>query len=59
MLQGISQKWIHTHTHTYMYIERERERETHGNPSSDGAKCFNPHGVGIYTVLQGSYSQQR
>ena len=22
-------------------------------------RCFNQHGVGIYTVLQGNYSQQR
>ena len=51
-LQGISQK------------EREREREE-GRQADMGTKalmeqrCFNQHGVGKYTVLQGSYSQQR
>ena len=56
-LQGISQK------------ERERERETKGRKkerkTDTGTKalmkqrCFSQHGVGIYTVLQGGYSQQR
>ena len=31
--------------------EREREKERHGDQSSDGAKVFNQHGVGIYTVV--------
>ena len=35
---------------------RERERETKAQMEQ---RCFNQHGVGIYTVLQGGYSQQR
>ena len=31
--------------------EGEREKERHGDQSSDGAKVFNQHGVGIYTVV--------
>ena len=38
---------------------KNREEERHGDSSSDGAKCFNQHVVVLYTVLQGSYSQQR
>ena len=38
--------------------ERERERDT-GTQTLMEQRCFNQHGVGIYTVLQGSYSQQR
>ena len=38
--------------------EREREKDT-GTRTLMEQKCFNQHGVGIYTVLQGSYSQQR
>ena len=29
-----------------------------GNEALMEQMCFNQHGVGIYTVLQGSYSQQ-
>ena len=46
--------------------EREGEREKESKRKKDmGTKalmeqrCFNQHGVGIYTVLQGSYSKQR
>ena len=40
--------------------EGERERERHGTRAlMEQSCCFNQHGVGIYTVLQGSYSQQR
>ena len=40
--------------------EREREREKDlGTRALMEQRCFNQHGVGIYTVLQGSYSQQR
>ena len=46
--------------------ERERERERERKRKKDiGTKalmeqrCFNQHGVGLYTVLQSSYSQQR
>ena len=38
--------------------EREREKDT-GTRALMEHRCFNQHGVGIYTVLQGSYSQQR
>ena len=38
--------------------ERERERDT-GTRALMEQRCFNQHGVGIYPVLQGSYSQQR
>ena len=44
--------------------EKERGRERERNTDT-GARalmeqwCFNQHGVGIYTVVQGSYSQQR
>ena len=48
--------------------EREREREREGERERERRKdtgtralmeqrCFNHHGVGIYAVLQGSYSQ--
>ena len=43
-------------------IERKRGREIKedmGTQPLMEQKCFNQHGVGIYTVLQGSYSQQR
>ena len=43
-------------------IERERDRERKkdtGTKALMEQRCFNQHGVGIYTVLQGSYSQQR
>ena len=40
--------------------ERERERNTDtGTQALMEQRCFNQHGVGIYTVLPGSYSQQR
>ena len=39
-------------------IEREREKDT-GTRALMEQRCFNQHGVEIYTVLQGSYSQQR
>ena len=44
--------------------ERERERERKrkkdkGTRALMEQRCFNEHGVCIYTVLQGSYSQQR
>ena len=46
--------------------EREREKERKKERKKDTGtqapmeqRCFNQHGVGIYTVLQGSYSQQR
>ena len=46
-LQGISLKM------------REREREKYmGTRALMEQRCFNQHGVEIYTVLQGSYSQQ-
>ena len=38
--------------------ERERKKDT-GTRALMEQRCFNQHGVGIYTVLQGSYSQQR
>ena len=50
VLHGISQK----------QRERKKERETDtGTQPLMEQRCFNQHGVGIYTVLQGSYSQQR
>ena len=42
--------------------ERERERERKkdmGTRALMEQRCFHQHGVGIYTVLQGSYSHQR
>ena len=51
-LQGISLK----------QIERERERERKqdtGTKALMEQRCFIPHCVGIYTVLQDSYFQQR
>ena len=42
--------------------ERERERERKkdmGTRALMEQRCFSQHGVGIYTVLQGSYSRQR
>ena len=50
MLQGISLK------------EREREKEEKkdmGTQALMEQRCFIQHDLGIYTVLQGSYSQQR
>ena len=38
--------------------ERERKKDT-GTQALMEQRFFNQHGVGIYTVLQGSYSQQR
>ena len=38
--------------------ERERKKDT-GTRALMEQRCFNQHGVGMYTVLQGSYSQQR
>ena len=38
--------------------EREREKDT-GTRALMEQRCFNQRGVGIYTVLQGGYSQQR
>ena len=46
-------------------IERQRERERRERKKDKGTqalmeqRCFNQHAVDIYTVLQGSYSQQR
>ena len=43
-------------------IERERDRERKkdtGTKALMEQRCFNQHGMGIYTFLQGSYSQQR
>ena len=47
-------------------MDSKKERETEKGRKKDtgtkalmGQRCFNQHGVGIYTVLQGSYSQQR
>ena len=40
--------------------ERKTERQTDmGTKALMEQRCFNQHGVGIYTVLQGGYSQQR
>ena len=42
--------------------EREREKERRkdtGMKALMEQRCCNQHGVGIYTVLQGSYSQQK
>ena len=36
--------------------ERERKKDT-GTRALMEQRCFNQHGVGIYTILQGSYSQ--
>ena len=36
--------------------ERERKQDT-GTQVLMEQRCFNQHGLGIYTVLQGSYSQ--
>ena len=38
--------------------EKERKKDT-GTQALTEQRCFNQYGVGIYTVLQGSYSQQR
>ena len=38
--------------------ERERKKDT-GTKALMEQRCFNQHGMGIYSVLQGSYSQQR
>ena len=50
MLQGISLKKRERER------RREREKDT-GTRALMEQRCFNQHGVGIYTVLQGSYSQ--
>ena len=42
--------------------ERKKERKTkkdRGTRALMEQRCFNQHGVGIYTALQSSYSQQR
>ena len=45
--------------------EREKERKKKERKKDTGTKalmeqrCFHQRGMGIYTVLQGSYSQQR
>ena len=46
--QGISQR----------EREKERKKDT-GTQALMEQRCFHQHGVGIYTVLHGSYSQQR
>ena len=56
VLQGISQKEIKR--------KRGREREKEGKKEMGTQalveqRCFNQHGMGTYTVLQGGYSQQR
>ena len=66
--------WLPHSTESARNRERKRERERkkegreggrEGGKTGTGTKalmeqrCFNQHGVGIYTVLQGSYSQQR
>ena len=38
--------------------EKKRKKDT-GTKGLMEHRCFNQHGVGIYTVLKGSYSQQR
>ena len=38
--------------------ERERKKDM-GTRALMEQRCFSQHGVGIYNVLQGSYSQQR
>ena len=38
--------------------ERERKQDT-GTKALMEQRCFTQHGVGIYTVLQDSYFQQR
>ena len=38
---------------------RARERERHGTRALMEQRCLNQRGVGIYTVLQDSYFQQR
>ena len=39
--------------------ERDREKERHGTRALMEQECFIQHCVGIYTVLQDSYFQQR
>ena len=39
-------------------IKKKRKKDT-GTQALMEQRCFNQQGVGIYTVLQGSYSQQR
>ena len=40
--------------------ERKTERQTDmGTKALMEQRCFNQHGMGTYTVLQGGYSQQR
>ena len=38
--------------------EKRKKKDT-GTKALMEQRCFNQHGVGIYTVLQGGYSQQR
>ena len=43
-------------------IDREKEKERKedtGTQALMDQRCFNQHGAGVYTVLQGSYSQQK
>ena len=54
VLQGISQKLRKRERET----KKERKKEM-GTQALMEQRCFNQHGVGIYTVLQGSYSQQK
>ena len=62
--QGISQKEREREKERKRETERKRERKKERKKAS-GTKalmehrCFKRHGVSIYTVLQGSYSQQR
>ena len=74
MFQGISCIYVYTYTQRERERrkgerkkEREREREKERKEGKKETvtqalmeqRCFNQHGVGIYTVLQGSFSQQR
>ena len=56
VLQGISLK----KAGEWGERERQTDRQTDtGTRALMEQRCFNQHGVGIYTILQGSYSQQR
>ena len=55
--------WFTQKANTVLFLgltlrEKERKKDT-GAKALMEQRCFNQHGVGIYTVLQGSYSQQR
>jgi len=54
VLQGISLKKREREKER----ERERKQDT-GTKALMEQRCFTQHGVGIYTVLQDSYFQQR